>query len=842
MGDSMALSGPDFPELRHTSPRLGKGIETRVSRCVPLARHRYRDEGVRIRLLGSAKVPRRERPNASPRIGEGTEMRVSGRVLSVRRGYRDEGVQTRPLSLARNQLDTPMASMSARYAEDAPGIPLQQIKIHPYASSTILINRSSITMSSNSFNLIFLCIHVFSFNFATTKAAIDDETFIPGCGSHNTTPNSAFEKNLRILFSSLSSNATTKTFYPDTVIGRNSSDTVYGLFMCRGDIPSHSHLCSDCVLKATQRLYNQTCPLSIEAVIWYDKCMLRYSNVSFFSTVSTSPRVLTWNQANNEDTSFTNLLRDTMNQTADEAAISGDRYELFPFYSVADEESEGSVPEANFPDTDSEYSDDNGYISHNCSSNDNVTVGDGAFESNLRTVFADLSSNATSRKEFQTKEGTAYGLFTCRLDISSALCQQCVQNATNKLASECRFASAKAVIWYNHCWLRYSNQNFFSSVETNPRFEKLNITNDSANTVEYSVVNELSEKLAEMARETGSNPDRYRTDSLWLNENQTVYILAQCSSDLSTNSCSVCLSDMVSSTIPWSRLARVDGLVLYPSCILRFDLFQFYRDVSTTTSTSSSAPPPAPPQHSPPLSDAKLEKVLSWCERYKIIAGIGRGIIYLHEHSRLKVIHRDLKPSNILLDENMDPKISDFGLARIVEIDQQAERTKRIIGTYGYMSPEYAMFGQFSEKSDVYSFGVMVLEIISGKKNIGSYEQNYVADGLLKFVWRHWKEETPLNIVDPKLKENYSKIEVIKCIQIGLLCIQENPVARPTMATIVSYLSGHSIELPTPEEPTFFLYQRTDPIVTLASNSRKHANSSTQSSVNEVSSTQLYPR
>ncbi|XP_030449939.1 putative serine/threonine-protein kinase [Syzygium oleosum] len=186
------------------------------------------------------------------------------------------------------------------------------------------------------------------------------------------------------------------------------------------------------------------------------------------------------------------------------------------------------------------------------------------------------------------------------------------------------------------------------------------------------------------------------------------------------------------------------------------------------------------------LGSKSKHVILNWPQRAAICLGTASGLAFLHEEAKPPIVHRDIKASNVLLDGNLDPKIGDFGLAKLFP-DNVTHVSTRVAGTVGYLAPEYALLGQLTRKADVYSFGILVLEIVSGRSSSkAAFGEELMV--LVEWTWKLKDEQRLLDIVDPELAE-YPEDEVLRYIKVALFCTQAVSNQRPTMKQVVEMLS-----------------------------------------------------
>ncbi|XP_061983381.1 cysteine-rich receptor-like protein kinase 26 isoform X4 [Populus nigra] len=641
----------------------------------------------------------------------------------------------------------------------------------------------------------------------------------------NFTNSSDYKSNLNILLSSFSSNTKIDYGFYNDSYGQNN-DKVTAISLCRGD--KKPETCRSCITNSRQVL-TQLCPNQKEAYIWYDDCMLRYSNRFIVGSMEFGPHFWMYN----------------LNNVTDEKEF----YEKL-----------------------------------------NVLLGN----------LTNLAALGDSRRKFATGNATTensqqkmYALVQCTPDLTQKQCSDCLNQAI-KLIPTCCYKRQGGRVISPSCHFRYEKDPFYELVATTPspspaplsvlppppqatadavppRARKKGMKRNaiiiiSIVPIAVSVIlivcvciflrarrKQKGEEEAKAGDEIESaeslqfafstirdaTEDFSEKNKLGQGGFGAVYkgalpsgqeiAVKRLSKDSGQGDLEFKNEVLLVARLQHRNLVRLLGFCLQG--IERLLIYEFMPNASL--------------DHF--IFDPIKRVHLNWERRYKIIGGIARGLLYLHEDSRLRIIHRDLKASNILLDEEMNPKISDFGMARLFVVDQTQGNTSRIVGTYGYMAPEYAMQGHFSVKSDVFSFGVLVLEIVTGKKN--SFRNGNDIEHLLSHAWRNWREGTAQDMIDPVLSSG-SATEMMRCIHIGLLCVQENVADRPTMASVVLMLSSSSLTLQIPSQPAFFMNSST--YQSDLSSSMGHSSRVTESSLsesvaiplskNEVSITELYPR
>ncbi|XP_059623835.1 cysteine-rich receptor-like protein kinase 10 [Cornus florida] len=630
------------------------------------------------------------------------------------------------------------------------------------------------------------------------------------------TPNSTFQSNLILLLSSLSSNANSITGFYNTTAGLDAPDVAYGVFLCRGDIAGAKG-CQDCVAHAVKEI-QQYCPNQKKAIIWYHECMLRYANKSFFSTMEQAPDAYfytdLWGTVNNitEQDRFDQLVGETVDDLAtrasnDESGIvtrfatqKVDFSAYWKIYSLAQ-----CTP-------DISGSDCNGCLRHAITYFQRCCVGKQGGR-----VFLPSCNIRFEVKPFYNSSIAPAPLPTPISPPPPAPTPLTSPKGKGKISSQTIIAIVVSVVSVvllsvGCCFLvRRARKRYYTIEEENVGNEitTVNSLQFDLGTIEAATNNfSIDNKIGQ-----GGFGQVYK-GTLPNGKEVAVKRLSKSSGQGATEFKNEVI---VVAKLQHRNLARLMGF-----CLAREEKILIYEYVRNKSLDYF-------------LFDPEKQGQLDWSRRYNIIGGIARGMLYLHEDSRLRIIHRDLKASNILLDGDMNPKISDFGMAKIFGVDQSKGNTSRIVGTFGYMSPEYVMHGQFSVKSDVFSFGVLVLETISGKKNSDFFQSGH-EDGLLSYAWKQWRNGTPLELMDSTLKSSYSRNEVVRCIHIGLMCVQEDMEVRPSMASVSLMLSSLSVSLPLPQKPAFFAHSRAEYL------SMQPTSKSREWSVNEASITELYPR
>ncbi|KAF8029063.1 hypothetical protein BT93_E1666 [Corymbia citriodora subsp. variegata] len=642
-------------------------------------------------------------------------------------------------------------------------------------------------------------------------------------------------------------------------------DRVYGLFLCRGDVAAN--LCQSCIREASSSLIER-CPGQKEATIWYDECLVHYANRSFFSIMETTPIIFVVKPM--DDSAFSRIVEQTFDN----------------------EDLATKVTDLAKKVTDLAISSESLYATKSFNISSSVTLHELAQCTPDILMSACKSCLLFAIKEFPTildlKRGGGSILqpscnvrYQMNLD-EEPIGQAPVPSATNKTNTESNSKGEKKVFGFV-VYLDARNFPFLTGVKGNPWIaivssivgsglliiimgsriflkRKKRLKKEEENSQEVQLLHLKQEIGGEFSKENARGEKPVASQEL----SPIRLDIIRAATQNFSHECQLgeggfglvykgTLAD--GKEIAVKRLSRTSGqgLIEFKNEVILIARLQHRNLVRLLGCCLEEHEKLLIYEYMPNKSldvflfDSTMGQSLDWKMRMNITFGIARGLLYLHEDSRLRIIHRDLKASNILLDGEMNPKISDFGMARIFSGNQDEANTNRVVGTYGYMAPEYAMEGLFSVKSDVFSFGVLLLEMISGRKNNGFHLQEH-GESLLTFspLFFNMKSE---NFVWLSLLTSLSKwqawklwseescdgVQVLKCIHIGLLCIQDKLADRPTMSLVVHMLGANTIPLTRPSLPAFSVGRD---VITINPISVIHK----ISTVNEVTLSDVSPR
>ncbi|XP_010553428.1 PREDICTED: cysteine-rich receptor-like protein kinase 25 isoform X2 [Tarenaya hassleriana] len=629
-------------------------------------------------------------------------------------------------------------------------------------------------MASCGFSSIVSCLVLICFRYLATQAT-DPAYILHFCPQViNFTSTNTYESNLITLLSNLSSsiNSSYANGFRTSESGRGP-DIVYGVFLCRGDMSMDN--CRNCVRFAAKDILDR-CDARKEAIVWYDECMLHYSNVNFFGSGETWPAMPYWNPNSSNNPNNMDF---------------------------------GSI----------------GLI---------YTLIDRAQRSD-KLYAADQLENASIER---------YGMVQCTRDIDANACGTCLNNLTNRIGDCCKGKVGWRVLGAS-CYLRYEKYPFFNGTFVKTQGTGATGKGKVRTTAVFATVPAVvltfliglccyfsyrRRRVRKDAMSSGEIKGKTHgplldggiMDSENSNNDQGMNYVSLQTVIAATNGFSddnklgeggfgpVYKGKLPSGMdVAIKRLSRKSsqGLTEFKNELILIIKLQHKNLVRLLGYCMEGDEKLLIYEFMPNKSldaflfDSHKCKELDWEKRMKIVHGTTKGLQYLHEDSRLKIIHRDLKAGNILLDDEMNPKISDFGTARIFQCKQVEDSTDRIVGTFGYRSPEYALGGMISEKLDIYSFGVLMLEIISGKK-VTRFFHKGKKHSLVSYAWECWIETEGLNLVDEALEGSYSPTEVTRCVHVALLCTQDNPTERPAISQI-AYMLSNDKELPQPKQPMF---------------------------------------